>query len=445
MKNLIYNLKMKQADSKLLIKFFCLSLFIAGMCFSHAQQLFTFDSDTTVTPIPDDAYNGNISSMVLKEVTISGIPDGMNYVTSYCYLNLTHTWSGDLTVKLFDDVGFALGLMSRPGLEETADDGTECCGTGVDLAGSLLFNDDYDVSSEDLENFGNPVPSMAHVKPSKGAIVSSYDTLYDFFGAMSSTIMNGTSWYFGVGDAGSGDTGAFNSATLQLVYDYYCVPKVNNQFEHITNVSFEGINNTTGAHNHSYPDYYSETGNDFATVKQGETYPLSVTISPDSKEYVFAFIDWNQNNTFEAGETYTIIENTDQPGPFTINIPVPADAVLGETRMRIELAFDSSTPDPCTVSYFGEVEDYTVVVEEAMGTIENELSAISVYPNPVKNILNINAQKNVEKAEVYNLAGQLVLTAKDQNQVDMSTLPAGNYVVRIFSGDDVKSIKIIKK
>lgn len=445
MKNLNYNLKMKQAGSKFLTKYFCLSLLFAGMYFSQAQQYFEFDSDTTVTPIPDDAYNGNISSMVLKEVTVSGIPDGMHYVTSMAVTDINHTWSGDLVIKLFDDNGFALGLMSRPGLDEAADNGTECCGTGVDLAGSLVFNDDADVSSEDLEDFGNPVPDMTQVRPSKGAIVSSYDTLYDFFGAMSSTIMNGTSWYFGVGDAGSGDTGTFNSAKLLFAYDDYCVPRLNNTDEYITNVNFEEINNTTGAHNHGYPTYYTGTGNDFATVKQGETYPLSVTIVPFEGDYVHAFIDWNQNKTFEVGETYTIITDTDQPGPFTVNIPVPADAVLGETRMRIELRYHSSTPDPCYEVGWGEVEDYTVVVEEAMGTIENELSTISVYPNPVKDILNINAQKNVEKAEVYNLSGQLVLTAKNQNQVDMSTLPAGNYVVRIFSGDDVKSIKIIKK
>ncbi len=446
MKTFINYLRIKKTEINFSFKYFCLAMLGFGQLVQvQAQQIFTFDSDATVAPIPDGGYNGNISSMALKEVTVSGIPDGMNYITSYCNLNLTHTWSGDLTVKLFDDNGFAMGLMSRPGLEEAADDGTDCCGTSVDLAGTLIFNDDADLPSENLEIFGNPVPDMTWVRPSKGAIVSYYDTLYDFFGGMSSTIMNGTSWYFGVGDSEFDDSGNFNSATLQLAYDDYCVPRLRNDFEYITNVSFAGINNTTGAHNHLFPAYYTETGDDFATVIQGETYPISVTISPDGPDTVDAFIDWNQNKTFESGETYTIIANTDLPGPFTINIPVPVDAVLGETRMRIELVYSSPTPNPCYQSGWGEIEDYTVVVEEAMGLNENSVASISVYPNPVKDILNITSQKNVDKAEIYNVSGQLIQTEKASNQINMEALPAGIYILKVILADEVQTFKIVKK
>lgn len=73
---------------------------------------------------------------------------------------------------------------------------------------------------------------------------------------------------------------------------------------------------------------------------------------------------------------------------------------------------------------------------------------ISVYPNPVKDIMTIDSDSDYTKITVYNLLGQQILTksvASNKNTIDVSNLNAGTYFVRLDSGRDVKTVKIIKQ
>ncbi|MGB3343376.1 MAG: GEVED domain-containing protein, partial [Aequorivita sp.] len=140
----------------------------------------------------------------------------------------------------------------------------------------------------------------------------------------------------------------------------YCTSSGNNvNWEYITNVTYAGINNTTTTHA-GYNDFTALVAN----VNQGDTDQISVTIEADSGEYLYAFIDWNKNGILDdAGEVYTLAANTSSNGPHTMNITVPAGASLGDTRMRVKVAWGQTTPNPCGTFSFGEVEDYTVRVQ----------------------------------------------------------------------------------
>ncbi|MGL5786040.1 MAG: T9SS type A sorting domain-containing protein [Bacteroidales bacterium] len=56
---------------------------------------------------------------------------------------------------------------------------------------------------------------------------------------------------------------------------------------------------------------------------------------------------------------------------------------------------------------------------------------INVYPNPVKDIININSEEAIEKAEIFNVSGQNVLNASFTNQISVSSLPAGYYILKV--------------
>ncbi len=74
--------------------------------------------------------------------------------------------------------------------------------------------------------------------------------------------------------------------------------------------------------------------------------------------------------------------------------------------------------------------------------------AFAYYPNPVKEILNLSATNELASAQVFNLMGQRVMQANigsTEGQLDLSALPRGAYMVRVFSGNAEKTIKIIKE
>ena len=70
-----------------------------------------------------------------------------------------------------------------------------------------------------------------------------------------------------------------------------------------------------------------------------------------------------------------------------------------------------------------------------------DLPALAVYPNPVKDILNIISDTPVHSIRIYNVYGTEVAHATDTNSIDVSHLPAGVYMVRA----DGKVARIIKE
>ena len=79
----------------------------------------------------------------------------------------------------------------------------------------------------------------------------------------------------------------------------------------------------------------------------------------------------------------------------------------------------------------------------------NEFSAdiFSVYPNPVKDKLNIESAAAVNSVRVYDILGKEVLTAQPDAispSIDMSGLSSGAYLVRVTIGNASKTVKVIK-
>lgn len=91
---------------------------------------------------------------------------------------------------------------------------------------------------------------------------------------------------------------------------------------------------------------------------------------------------------------------------------------------------------------------YTTSVMGTLATdeIKNEKSLMSVYPNPAKDILHINSPTEVIKAVIYDSAGRVVTSMGiKENTVNISELPKGNYLIKIFLKDNVSVQKFIKE
>ena len=69
------------------------------------------------------------------------------------------------------------------------------------------------------------------------------------------------------------------------------------------------------------------------------------------------------------------------------------------------------------------------------------LPSLAVYPNPVKDVLNIATDKPVHSIRIYNVYGTEVAQAADTKSINVSHLPAGVYMVSA----DGKVTRIIKE
>lgn len=91
--------------------------------------------------------------------------------------------------------------------------------------------------------------------------------------------------------------------------------------------------------------------------------------------------------------------------------------------------------------------NYTTTIQNTLGLQENDfINNISVYPNPVKDILNFKTEQNILKVEVYDIAGRILSSnSVFENKIDLSELKTGNYVLKLYTEKGIMNTKIIKE
>ena len=75
----------------------------------------------------------------------------------------------------------------------------------------------------------------------------------------------------------------------------------------------------------------------------------------------------------------------------------------------------------------------------------NEVSIISIFPNPASASITVTSAEAISKIEIYNQTGQLVKTIHELSlpensyNIDISDLPVGSYFVRVISSSSPKT------
>jgi hypothetical protein len=138
----------------------------------------------------------------------------------------------------------------------------------------------------------------------------------------------------------------------------YCAAAASLCDEAVNAFTFGAISTTSGCSG-SYADNTAMS----TTVLVGNIYPVSVTTTLYySGDQANVWIDWNRDGDFVDASENNSIPYSGTGGVFNGNITVPAFAQAGATRMRVRMNY-TGTPSPCGSPTFGEVEDYTVMIQ----------------------------------------------------------------------------------
>ena len=152
------------------------------------------------------------------------------------------------------------------------------------------------------------------------------------------------------------------------------------------------------------------------------------------------------NQTFCSGETVGLIlvngSNIiwyDAPTAGNV-IPNETALVSGTTYYASQTVTGCESPTRLAV---------TMSLGGCLGIDDFEKNNIKIYPNPTRDIVNIESTKQIKNVEVVNMIGQ-VLYVKEFNSmqdfIDLSNLPTATYILRIKADDGrIKISKVIKK
>jgi Flp pilus assembly pilin Flp len=158
---------------------------------------------------------------------------------------------------------------------------------------------------------------------------------------------------------------------------------------------------------------------------------------------------WNDNSGFNAGNI-RIFQNIDAVWT-QVGLSINGESASDESGSSVDISADGNVVAIGAKFSDGNgdnsghvrVFDLSSMIL-SIPTLDFE-GTLSLYPNPVNNVLEIKLDANsvLRKVSIYDNSGQLILTAKKE-LVDVSKLASGLYTVTIESNNGNRSNKIIK-
>ncbi len=90
------------------------------------------------------------------------------------------------------------------------------------------------------------------------------------------------------------------------------------------------------------------------------------------------------------------------------------------------------------------VIDYVRVYQNNLSVDDAFQNKFSVYPNPTSDVINIKSEVSIDRIELYNTIGQLVMQNKDNtNRLNVNDLTSGVYILKIYSAGRSVSERVI--
>jgi surface protein len=159
--------------------------------------------------------------------------------------------------------------------------------------------------------------------------------------------------------------------------------------------------------------------------------------------------DWNISKVGNMSEMF------DDSGLSTTNY----DALLiGWSQLELEIFTPPITLGAAGINYCNGADARAILTSSpnswtindsglecaTAGVDDENLLAISVYPNPTKDKLFIQGLSNSSKILIYNVLGKLVFSETTSSEVDLKGLQSGIYMVKIMDQQKETTRKFIK-
>ncbi|WP_282038030.1 T9SS type A sorting domain-containing protein [Saccharicrinis aurantiacus] len=83
-------------------------------------------------------------------------------------------------------------------------------------------------------------------------------------------------------------------------------------------------------------------------------------------------------------------------------------------------------------------------INSSLSINEFDISDFKVFPNPVKNTLNVELN-NINKIEIYSTTGNLIKSIKNSSIINVADISSGILIIKVYNNDGIFSSKFIKE
>lgn len=140
-------------------------------------------------------------------------------------------------------------------------------------------------------------------------------------------------------------------------------------------------------------------------------------------------------------------------GPLSYSVYVTDGTAEGTSNIIAKGRFDTVLnifPHKNALYFYGTNSTQNGLYVLNMETLSNKdfakATEVVFYPNPVKDYAYFKTNEKVSKVEIYDSAGRILNSVSvNENKVNLSTLQAGSYILRIYAESGVTNVKLLKE
>ncbi len=167
----------------------------------------------------------------------------------------------------------------------------------------------------------------------------------------------------------------------------------------------------------------------------------------DCTDAVISSIEYSSDNIFVLNDCIYIVGVCSDPD---------LNAFMGKHYGIFTLP-DFIPKNPFNYTIESDGDNYMLTIENGEGDIavygnvplsieDFNTTTVSIYPNPVKELLFIESKENISNITVFDIHGKKVKTVSDLSEINLGGLQSGVYFVSITSENGgVLTQKIVKK
>lgn len=210
------------------------------------------------------------------------------------------------------------------------------------------------------------------------------------------------------------------------------------------NTAAVGTVSATNASDYAHIYYDTPSGMDIHSGDRG----FSLEVKGPRASAVFLKLQrggdyWVNNEMNPGANNYTDVGNWQ-----TITWDASSFA-CGKDKTRAVLFFDIQTaPSTNPSDDVFEIRNFKMGEFATLSTdVSKSIENISVYPNPVVDVVNITSGESIDLVRVYDLTGRIVMQANPSKQnfvLNVANLSKGVYLVKLNAGSKEATTKLIK-